>query len=463
MALRPGEIDKAVGTGGTAVGGETPAEKQARQLREFQESERTTPVKEPPPPPPDPETTGGGGTTGTGGGTSDGTPVASVTPETVATEILDETGQPLAIPRNARLASVASHFRVLWDTPDGQTVWYSINLDQLAQIYGSNWRDSIDERYSGTAAYDAKYGNLHWGNVAEISRTSEDPWEDMQDRIFSQFGFVAGMDDPEVRKLIMQAWFEGWDTNEFIAHYKDTGYFDSLADKAREWATLSDAEKAQRVEEQRFDLIDTYRLFYGTEPDGLALTSIDEAAFNIASGAATEDEFKYNTRIAAELIEDSPAHRNLIEEDQATGEREVTIENLGGFAEDEWRKWMGPAGLPDNFASSWGNDLFLNKKSEEDLEQYLTALAFSAWPNKPEQVSWTDWSASPKSSIRTILELPSVDDEDALLTRILTEGLVGADLTGAIRHDSRFLETQGFLDDTAIKAHAIGQTMGFIP
>lgn len=374
---------------------------------------------------------------------------------------------PEALPRGARLIRVGSEYRVIWDLPEnGGTVWYSINTTQLTNIYDDDWESDVTEVYSNAGAYEAKYGDLHWGNVAEISRTAEDPWQDMMTRIIDEFGYVAGIEDPEIRGLIIQAHFEKWSTSTFLANYKNTTYYNSLGDAARGWAVLSDEEKARRIRTRASELANYYYQQYGIYPEGgVDNPDILVAAEEIESGSGvTFGEWKYNIKKAAVEVLDSPAHREAVAEEQSQGERATTISNWRLYAEEQWRKWVGSSvPIPDNYADEWANWLFMEDRSEADLENHLRAIATTYYPEKDPNLSYSEWSAIPRSYIQNTLELGTVDDDDQLLEQILSEGLTGYDMRVAIKNDPRYMQTKGAFNSISQRVDSIGAKMGFIP
>ncbi len=378
------------------------------------------------------------------------------------------TGKPpdsvRAIPRDAQLVTVDGAYRVLWDLGDGLgSAWYTINAEQLKNLYGESFHLYVAQSFANTGVFEAQHGNNFWGNVAEISITADTPWQDLKDRIFETFGYVAGLDTPEIRKLVLEGYFEGWSNDEFIGRYQQTAFFNAQNDVARSWSIKSDAEKAASLQEKAVDLVDLYRSKWGIDPEGgLDNADIVQAANQILSGELTEEEWKFNNRTAAEGVDNTPAARDAATETREQGEKDVTISNLSGFAKDQWRKWMGPTDMPSDFQQRWGKDLYWNRKSEEDLELALSSLSQGTWESKPENVSWEEWASPVKSRIKSLLELPSVDDTDSLLTRIMGDGLSGADSNVAIRNDPRFQGTQRLYDELSRAASDLGRQFGFI-
>lgn len=369
-----------------------------------------------------------------------------------------------ALPRNARLINVNGQYRVVWDLEDGLGhAWYSITQEQLTKLYEDKVDLYVTETFGTEGAYQAKYGDYFWGNVAEIDITAENPWDDLKSRTFEAFGYVAGFDDPEVKRIVLQGHFEGWSSNEFLSHYQQTDYYKNTTTTQRTWDTLGPEERERRISSRAAQLVDLYRGFYGVDPiSGTNNTEIRAQAEQIESGQSSQEEWNYTTRRAAEQDELSPAGRDVTGEERERGEREVTIENRGGYAQERWEYWMGPTPVPGMYKDKWGRDLYMNKASEEDLEESLRALSQGTWALKPENLGWAEWAAPTKANMRTLLELSSVDDQDPLLANILAGGLQGREATTAIRNDSRFRSTNRMFEELSSAAHQLGRTFGFI-
>ena len=385
----------------------------------------------------------------------------------MAEETTTEVGEhfPEALPRNTILVQVAGRYRLLWDLGDGLGfARYSLSNKQLRDIYGDDYQDHINETYDNIEQLKAAHNSYYWGNAAEISLTSDSPWDDMKNRIFASFGYVGGLDTDEVKRLSLQGYFEGWSGAEFSVHYKQTSYYNGLTDLQRQWATMSDAEKDQRIREESAKMVDRWNYHYGIDPDG-GLDNIDllAAAESVASGELTWDEWDYTTERGAREVEDSPAHRREIDETQATGQREVDIETNRGQVEDWWRSWVGPVGMPDSdWTNKWASDIFMNESSWEDLEEHLKTLSASSWSEKDPNVRWSEWAMAPRENIRRMLEMGSVDDDDSLLNHLLSNNLRGVDATSAIRADGRYSETIGYRDEVAESVNKLGSMFGYV-
>ncbi len=370
--------------------------------------------------------------------------------------------QPEALPRNAKLVKIGNEYRVVWDLGgDLGFAWYTINAEQLENIFDDK-NPGAHFTFSNVEQFENQFGNFFWGDVAEIDLKAEDPWEDLKARIFNQFGFVPGLDDPEIKRLTLQGYFEGWTVNQWLVEYRKTEYFQSTTDTQRAWVGLSETEKNARIAEKAIELANLYRGFYGTGIDHTS-SEIRDAALRIVSGVLLQDEWEFNTSNEAAQVDESPEARRRREEDEAQLDEGNQIENLTAFAEAQWRAWVGGGiPMPANFAADWGARLASKESSEADLETYLKGVSNARWSNKPENITWTDWASTYKSQIRNTLELGTVDDNDGLLSQILNSNLDGVDLERMIRADSRYLGTRAFGGSLSGYAEQLGRDFGYI-
>lgn len=369
--------------------------------------------------------------------------------------------QPEALPAGVKLVKMGNRYRAVWDLGDNLGwAWYDISPEQLDNVYDTK-TPAPHFTVANEGQFEAKFGNNYWGNASEINLKAETPWEDLKERIFNQFGYVPGFDEPEIRRLLIQAFYEDWNQNQWLAQYRNTDYYNQTTAQERKWAGLSEAEKNQAVESQAYALLADYQRMWGT-PLEAGNEAIQEAAFRIASGQMTYDEWEFETKRAAASEEGTPEWRRVQDELEAQREHGNEIENLTSFAEAQWRAWVGPAAIPTSFASRWGQQLASGEASEADLQQYLKDIANGRWQFKPENVTWEDWAAPYKQEIRETLELGSLDDSDPLLKNILNQDLTGVDLDQVIRQDRRFRSTRRMYGELANRAEEVGRMFGFV-
>jgi len=370
-------------------------------------------------------------------------------------------GSTQALPRNAKLVNIGGTYRVVWSLGDNLGwAWYNITGDQLKNVYGTT-TPAAHFNLQNIGQFESQFGNNYWGNAAEISLKAETPWEDLKERIFNQFGFVPGMDQPDVRRLMIQAYFEDWNQNQFLVEYRNTPYFQQTTDTQRKWVGLSEAEKNQTMAEIAIRLSGIYESHWG-QPISSGHNDIRDAAFKIASGQMTEAEWEYNTRLNAAAQPESPEARRLREEQEAQRAEGNQIENLTAFAEQQWRSWIGPVAMPAEFATRWGRDLAAATASEADLQNYLKSISNSRWTFKPPDVTWEDWAAPYRQQVKETLELGSLDNSDPLLSKILSQDPSGVDLDVLIRQDQRFLSTRRMFSELANSVEDMGRRFGFI-
>ncbi len=371
-------------------------------------------------------------------------------------------GSPEALPRGARLVQIGNVYRVVWNLGgDLGWAWYQISSEQLTELYDTPTPTPYFV-YSNVDQFEHHFGNNFWGNIAEVSLSADSPWADLKERIFNQFGYVPGFDDPEIQRLLIQGYFEGWSQQQWLVEYRGTEYFARTTDIERTWGGLSESEKQQRIDERSFKLVEFYRTAFGAgiDPNSAA---IQDAAFKIESGQLTIEQWQYETTEDAAQVENSPEFRRRQSEEEAKLAEGNQVENLTALAEREWRSWVGPSAMPSGFAVKWGADIASGTASEADLESYLKGVSNARWGNtKPEDTRYEDWAAPFSSQIRSTLELGSMDDNDPLLQTVLNSDLTGVDLEALIRHDDRYLETQAFSGSLSNYAEELGQNFGFI-
>lgn len=369
-----------------------------------------------------------------------------------------------ALPPGTVLVRVNGEIRVLWGLgSDLGVAWYTIDEETLIEIYGDGWDAYIAEDISTEGSFTAKYGDYYWGAIEEVQLTSDDPWDDLRDRAFDSFGYLAGYDDPEVRRLILQGYLEEWSEVEFLGNYQQSEFFNSLTAVQRSWETLSRAEQTQQIADKSVELVSNYRSLWGEDPaGGVSNEQIVSAARSIASGETTIDQWLFSQRRSAEAIDGTPAFADKIDLTKRGNAPQVEYENLIAFVEDQYKLWMGPVNPAADFGARWALGLRDGTFSDADLFTRLKEMSAARYLNKPEDTPWADWAAPVKGDISNLLELDSLDDTDPLLSNILQNGLTGQDATSAIRHDKRFLSTNTLFGELSGTVADIGRRMGFI-
>ena len=146
--------------------------------------------------------------------------------------------------------------------------------------------------------------------------------------------------------------------------------------------------------------------------DGDMNVSIDELrqgnsdltswAERIASGQTSEQTAVLEWLQPAALeIDNSPYNRTLENEIIKQGQSAVSKAGLSGDVSDLRARY----GLESSQAdlASWGNKLYMNEGSIEELEEQFKLESQALYPNKPLDVDWNTW-ASPYLSLIHISE-----------------------------------------------------------
>lgn len=364
-----------------------------------------------------------------------------------------------ALPAGAKLIKVGNQYRVVWGLGDGLGwAWYSVSSTQVKALFGSA-NPVVNASLSNSGQFTAAFGNNYWGDASEIDLKAETPWMDLKNKIFNQFGYVPGFDTPEIKKLLLQAYFEKWTPDQWTVEYRNTQYFKTTTDQQRKWVGLSTAEQNSLVQEQTNEMTAIYRQIWGTDPNRADLAKI---AFKVASGQLNLNQWELEQRNQAARRAGTPEYARRQEEQREAAEGVNRVEDLTLFAEDQYRAWVGPGNLPQGWAQQWGAQLATGAKSEADLENYLKTLSQSRWQFKPPDLTWQDWAAGYKAQIGDTLELGVVNDADPLLNQILRSDLNGVDLDQMIRGDQRFKSTQKMYGELADYAGEMGRRFGFI-
>lgn len=366
-----------------------------------------------------------------------------------------------ALPKGAVLTRIGNQYRVVWNLGDNLGyAWYSIDKEHLENLYETD-KPEVDPRFvfNNVGQFEGRFGDYYWGNVIEVSLKAETPWQDLTERVESQFGHVPGLDKPEVQRLLRQAFFEGWTAEQWNVEYRKTDYYHGLTDVQRQWAGKSNAEKRSAIDKVAADMAEYYEGQYG---DIRGPGQFKDIAEQVASGALNYETWQYQTRQEAQSQEGTPAFAREFNRQKDAQEPINNAENMAKYAGDQWRDWVGPVNMPKNFARNWGNKLAAGDASEADLENYLKEISTGRWTYKPPNLTWADWSATYKSEIRDELELASLDDRDPLLKKVLGTDLTGMDLTQMIRQDKRFLSTNKMYGELSSAAADMGRKFGFI-
>ena len=206
------------------------------------------------------------------------------------------------------------------------------------------------------------------------------------DSLIANLGPLAAQ-DPSMQRL-----FAGIPQGEFLlpngemdvlaleTAYRQTDYYNSTTNKARQWGQSSDAERSVQVANELSTIAEMWRLYTGqnvTLPDTMA--ELDDnpvfkgwltKAYQLAQGNINQATLlnKWLHPIA-EQIEGSPWSRRLLEEERAGKQEVIDLETKKGEIRDVGNRYG--LSLSNEMVTKYGNDIINNELSDEELEQKL--------------------------------------------------------------------------------------------
>lgn len=257
----------------------------------------------------------------------------------------------------------------------------------------------------------------------------------------------AYLSDRELGPIIVMAAAEAWTPDKLQARIEATAYWRNRTSRQRQWNLLSPAEQAQVRAQWEVKVAQSLQDIWGPDlarSKGYVLgnSRVKRWADEIARGVQTVDVFAFAHQQAAEGIKGTPAYTARVEEFRRAGVAEVSIENLRGELEDEWRTWAGEKFRPPNLAI-WAENIYMNRRSRQDFEDYAREVSKSLFPNKPEHVTYEDFIAPAREIIGRTLELGRVSPDDPLLLGYIHGEIPSlSEILTRARKDTRYENTE---------------------
>lgn len=259
--------------------------------------------------------------------------------------------------------------------------------------------------------------------------------------------FAAYLTIPELAPIILQSASEAWSPAKTQAALEATSYWKNTTSRQRDWKLATPAEQAQTKSQWEVSIVETLQSIWGptlAKQKGYVLGNplVKQWADELASGKKTLDIFTFAHKQAAQGIKGTPANTALLEEFRQAGSAEVEQENIRGDLEDEWRSWLGDSvAIPSN-VKAWSENIYMNKRSRQDFEDYVKSVSAQLYPGKPENVTYSDWVAPAKQLVTQWLELSTVDDDDPLVRAFVNGDSNLTEIALRARQDPRFQSTE---------------------
>ena len=296
------------------------------------------------------------------------------------------------------------------------------------------------------------------------------------DSLIANLGPLAAQ-DPSMQRL-----FAGIPQGEFLlpngemdvlaleTAYRQTDYYNSTTNKARQWGQSSDAERSVQVANELSTIAEMWRLYTGqnvTLPDTMA--ELDDnpvfkgwvtKAYQLAQGNINQATLlnKWLHPIA-EQIEGSPWSRRLLEEERAGKQEVIDLETKKGEIRDVGNRYG--LSLSNEMITKYGNDIINNEMSDEELEQKLDEQSLVLYPNKPIGMDWVTYADPWRRVHAELYETSMPDHTDSDLAKALADGSSLSDYRTTIRKSNRWLGTENARDSLISELSLAGRRMGF--
>lgn len=384
------------------------------------------------------------------------TSTSSEEPTTAEGETYDPT--PLRqLPNASKIVRVGDEFRAVLEFSDGLgAAWYDITSVQYQNL-GS---PQPTEEYT-LDGFTNKYGDFYFGNLNEIEVNGDIAWQEMTKSIFAEYGQYVPLDSPELKRLVMEAYLEGWDGEQTKAAYKNTSYYNNMSNQARAFEGMSTAEQAAEIERNQYKLLAHYIYENGQEPTN-GISDLLEEATAVSKGTIGLDGAYYSITTNAQGVEGSSAHRRA--QDQIAEKNEALGEADGWYSRimNAHNTYQGShIAVEEGHYRELAKQLTTQEKDWNTILGEIQEASGITHVNKDPLLTYNQYSSGAKGIVKGALEIENVGPNDSLVTRILSEELQGKDLDKAIREDSRFLNTTRAKDELTSSVNSLGKALGF--
>ena len=305
--------------------------------------------------------------------------------------------------------------------------------------------------------------NVNGGDAAELATVAQSfsSYKEMWDSIVGQvMGYRnPAKDDPEVLKVL--ATFAGrpdMTEAELQNRLQDTEWFQTRTAEELEWNSLSEAERAKRMEEMSARMVQTVFQFAGVQvdPEDPRVKNHLEA---VASGKLGFGAWTQIIKDQSADDEESPWARQQRDELEAQKQRPIDIENTSQRIRETSERW-GVGWSPETI-HQWAKQLVEKDKSDEDLILELRQQAQVLYPWKDPETETATAAAPWLETYRRVMEKSAT-----INTPQVQQALVAG--TGVFDFETSLKKTDGWLDtkngqDTMYSAVSeMGARMGFV-
>ena len=270
---------------------------------------------------------------------------------------------------------------------------------------------------------------------------------------------------------------------ELTGRLQETDWWDETTASQREWNDLSTADQIKAIKDNAQVISGLWTAYTGEQMDWMGFDTDGDGAVSVDEVDAANSELgewarKLSTgevsqqtiilewiRPAALEIDNSPANRIIIEEEQAQNEQGYTTSENKKLVADLWERYG--LDISDADASNYANQMYMQEQTLADFEETAKGLSDVRWAGKPEGVDFDTWSKPYATTYANLLEVGEPTFRDENFSRFLDDG-VGAEggmnmyeFKKSLRKDARWANTQNAKTSAAQTLGLVGRTMGF--
>jgi len=361
------------------------------------------------------------------------------------------------LPVGAKIVKVDNQYRAILELSDGLgAIWYDITDTQYINLGNPEPDETHNEQ-----DFEHKYGSFYFGNINEIEVNGDIAWSQMTKSIFAEFGKYIPLDSPELKRLVMQAYLEGWDSDQVTAEYKTTSYYQNMTSQALGWLDMSTSEQAAEVERTQYKLLAHHIYEFGEAPtEGIG--KFKNIATQVSKGEIGLEGSYYSITVESEALEGSSANRRL---NDLKSEKNAQLGEADGWYSrilNAHNTYEGNhQGIDESHYKELAQQLATEEKDWNTILNEIQMGSAATHTGKDPILTWNQYSSGAKGSIKDGLELASISNDDPLLTNVLTNELSGKDLDLAIRNDGRYLNTKRAEGELSGNLSQLGKSLGF--
>lgn len=367
---------------------------------------------------------------------------------------------PFSLPSDAQLFSTIFGDVAIFTVAPGVHIQYLVSPSSNVTYDRSKVQNLTNEQW---LARFPKGSITEAGDAAELATigptfgTFGRMWESIIGQVMGYNN--PAKDDPGVLKVIAEfAARPDMSEAELQNKLQATEWFQTRTQEELEWNSISEAERAKRMEEMEARMVATVFQFMGVDVDPND-PRISNHIEQVASGKLGYGAWTQIIKDQAGDMEESPWARQVREEQEAQRQRPIDIENTSQRIRETSERWG--VGWSAETIQSWAKKLVEKTASDEDLIMELRNQAQVLYPWKDPEVETATAAAPWLETYRRVMEKSAtINTPD--VQRALQAGQPVFDFETALKKSDGWLETKNGQDTVYSAVSELGARMGFV-